>query len=193
MKIDLKVFLGLVSHQRNNPVIRANLKKLGIGDALIPDWVAVTAVNNSVGVDAGVGGVDNGVDGAAVVDGVPLQRPKPTGTPLCTVRARKKESTEHSKTQQVQQAQQAEQSTSTPGEPILDARAPGWVAAEVESPVESRGSVDGVLQKPNLAGAPARLGRARKKGSTGLNWTGPNRVNRPSQVDPSTQVLNSAS
>ena len=95
MILDPEVFLGLVSHQRNNPVIRANLKKLGIGDALIPDWVAVTAVDDSVGVDAGVGGVDNGVDGVAGVDGVPLQRPKPAVTPLCTVRARKKPSTEH--------------------------------------------------------------------------------------------------
>ena len=55
MKIDPKVFLGLVSHQRNNPAICTDLKKLGIGDALIPDWVTVTAVNNSVCVDAGVG------------------------------------------------------------------------------------------------------------------------------------------
>ena len=34
MKIDPKVFLGLVSHQRNNPAICTDLKKLGIGDAV---------------------------------------------------------------------------------------------------------------------------------------------------------------
>ena len=60
-----------------------------------PDWVAVTAVNNSVGVDAGVGGVDNGVDAAAGVDGVQLQIPKPSGAPVCVGRVRNKPSTEH--------------------------------------------------------------------------------------------------
>ena len=97
-------------------------------------------------------------------------------------KGRKKPSTEHSTTQQ---AQQAEQSTSTPGETILDARAPGWVAAEVESPVESRGSVDGVLQKLKLAGAPARLGspgKFHRVKSSQLSQV--SRVNRPSQVDP---------
>jgi hypothetical protein len=56
---------------------------------------------------------------------------------------------------------------------------PRWVAAGVEphiestdelkGSVESRGSVDGVLQKPKPAGVPVRVVRARKKTSTQPN------------------------
>ena len=52
---------------------------------------------------------------------------------------------------------------------------PGWVAAWVESPPESKGSVeskesvDDSVQKPKPAGAPVRVGRAKKISSSQVN------------------------
>jgi hypothetical protein len=80
LNIDPKVFGGLVSQMKTNPAIRADLNKMGYIDEQIPEWVA--AVDNPVGVDAGVGGVDNGVEGVGGADGAQLQKPKPAGAPI---------------------------------------------------------------------------------------------------------------
>ena len=43
MNIDPKVFGGLVSQMKGNVGVRADLKKMGYSDELIPDWVAAGA------------------------------------------------------------------------------------------------------------------------------------------------------
>ena len=62
---------------KGNVGVRADLKKMGYSDELIPDWVAA--------------GVDLPTEGAG---GSSLQKPKPAGAPVRVGRTRKKTSTE---------------------------------------------------------------------------------------------------
>ena len=73
--LSASVFGGLARKH----ALRADLKKLGYSNELIPGWVAA--------------GAELPAEGAGDSS---LQKPKPAGVPVRVVRARKKESTEHS-------------------------------------------------------------------------------------------------
>ena len=133
LNLDPKVVGGLLTQMRGNPKVRADLKKIGYTDEQIPDWVTASEVKSA---DAAAGAV--AAVAATGADGAQLQKPKPAGAPVQVVRARKKTSAEQS-TASI--AQLTKQSTPTPEETLQDTCAPGWVAAEVESPAESKGWV----------------------------------------------------
>ena len=90
LNLDPPVLSGMLTQMKTNPLIRADLKKMGYTDEQIPEWVAAGAE-----LPAGGAEIAEGAElPAERAGGSSLQKPKPAGVPVRVARARKKTSTE---------------------------------------------------------------------------------------------------